>query len=164
MSLNKIIFICGSIILMGCQQFDNKDTDKKSVNMSIPSEPIPTKIDNSADSSATSIARYKVASKDSIFMTARLQGKLELKDNCLVIQQEGEPKPYLLALPISDDSSEWKIDLVGNQLLYKDKKYKLGEKLDLGGGFMEYSKLMVKPKGCENYGVWAGYILRSLSK
>ena len=61
MSLNKIIFICGSIILMGCQQFDNKDTDKKSVNMSIPSEPIPTKIDNSADSSATSIARYKVA-------------------------------------------------------------------------------------------------------
>ena len=117
-----------------------------------------------ADSSATSIARYKVASKDSIFKTARLQGKLELKDNCLVIQQEGEPKPYLLALPISDDSSEWKIDLVGNQLLYKDKKYKLGEKLDLGGGFMEYSKLVVKPKGCENYGVWAGYILRSLSK
>ena len=114
--------------------------------------------------SATSIARYKVASKDSIFMTARLQGKLALKDNCLVIQQEGEPKPYLLALPISDDSSEWKIDLVGNQLLYKDKKYKLGEKLDLGGGFMEYSKLVVKPKGCENYGVWAGYILRSLSK
>lgn len=150
---------CTILSLTGCQpsQLDKNEfpvetplsSDHKSNNV---------KVDNtsSIDNVNPEILRYKVATKTPVFASAKWYGYLDIENNCLVIRYKDTVEPMALALPISDDSSQWQVewDADKKELIYNNQRFKLGRYLYMGGGGGgNADSFIYKTLACQNYKV-----------
>ncbi|MCU4580818.1 hypothetical protein KTJ32_07420 [Acinetobacter gyllenbergii] len=105
MSINKTLFILATVgLLVACQrQLPSEQEKNESLN-------------------AVKIPSY---SSNGLSAYARLKGPLQLKGNCLYVNDT------LIIFP--DQSAQW--DDQNHTLTYKGKKITLGEELDIAGGF-----------------------------
>lgn len=106
-----------------------------------------------------SILRYKVNNDTPVFSSGRTRGYLALDNNCLVIQMKQGGKSVALALPISDDSSQWqtKWDSNNQELIFQGQRFKLGSYLDLGGGGRSHNQVMDGSEACSTYDIFAAF-------
>lgn len=83
-----------------------------------------------------------------VFASARLRGPLQLKDECLYVND------VLIVFP--ERSAEW--DAKNQTLTYKGEKIALGEELDLvgGSGKYEFDNHQIKnlSASCEHKSIW----------
>ncbi len=83
-----------------------------------------------------------------VFASARLRGPLQLKDECLYVND------VLIVFP--ERSAEW--DAKNQTLTYKGEKIALGEELDLAGGFGRFERDSQRIKNlspsCDHKSLW----------
>ncbi len=83
-----------------------------------------------------------------VFASARLRGPLQLKDECLYVND------VLIVFP--ERSAEW--DAKNQTLTYKGEKIALGEELDLAGGFGRFERDSQRIKNlsplCDHKSIW----------
>lgn len=104
-------------------------------------QPQVTRVENS---------RVKIPSYQSngVFASARLRGLLQLKNECLYVND------ILIVFP--DRSAEW--DTKNQTLTYKGKKIALGEELDIAGGFGRFEQDSQRIQNlstlCDHKSIW----------
>ncbi|MNV35500.1 hypothetical protein D3C71_1269480 [compost metagenome] len=83
-----------------------------------------------------------------VFASARLRGPLQLKDECLYVNE------VLIVFP--DRSAEW--NAKNQTLTYKGEKIALGEELDLVGGSGKYAfdnhQIKNLSASCDHKSIW----------
>ncbi|MDH2626601.1 hypothetical protein [Acinetobacter baumannii] len=83
-----------------------------------------------------------------VFASARLRGPLQLKDECLYVND------VLIVFP--ERSAEW--DAKNQTLTYKGEKIALGEELDLAGGSGKYEfdnhQIKNLSASCDHKSIW----------
>lgn len=150
--------ICAiGVLLFGCQQIETNNKAPKSEGSEQPNLTVQNRQEK------LQVARYKVSTIQPTFLSGVTKGTLEIKNSCLLLNVEGNPKPFLLSLPRSDDDNQWKVELKDNVLYFNNQQIHIGTKVDVGGGASDFSRLYVKPKGCENYTPWNAFNITPLS-
>ena len=145
------------LLLMGCQPSQlSKNELGIDTQLSSDSQSIDVKKENtsSLNEATPEILRYKVATETPVFNSARIYGFLGVENNCLVIRYKDTTEPVALALPISDDSSQWQVkwDADSKELIYNGQHFKLGQYLDMGGGgHSNANNLIYKTLACQDY-------------
>lgn len=83
-----------------------------------------------------------------VFASARLRGPLQLKDECLYVND------ILVVFP--ERSTEW--NSKNQTLTYKGKKIALGEELDIAGGFGQFERDSQRIQNlstlCDHKSIW----------
>jgi len=144
--------------MTGCQASNQSPVEKNSQpnNIMQNSDMSETTIENKDD---ISILRYKVSNDTPVFSSGRTRGYLALDNNCLVIKMKQEGKSIALALPISEDRSQWqtKWDSDNQELIFQGQRFKLGSYLDLGGGGRNHNQVMDGFEACSTYDIFAAF-------
>lgn len=128
MYINKILLAVTSLgLLAACQQ------------------QVPSKQENKDQLYSVKIPVYQF---NGISASARLRGPLQLKDECLYVND------ILVVFP--ERSTEW--NSKNQTLTYKGKKIALGEELDIAGGFGQFERDSQRIQNlstlCEHKSIW----------
>lgn len=106
---------------------------------------VPSKLENKDQLSSVKIPVYQF---NGISASARLRGPLQLKNECLYVND------ILVVFP--ERSAEW--EAKNQTLTYKGKKIALGEELDLVGGFGQFERDSQRIKNlstsCNHQSIW----------
>ena len=157
MCKSYVFLTCIILLLTGCQPSQlGKNEWGIDTQLSSDSQSIDVKKDNesSINKATPEILRYKVATQTPVFNSARWYGFLGVENNCLVIRYKDTTEPVALALPISDDSSQWQVewDVDSKALIYNGQHFKLGQYLDMGGGGPSNANNVIhKTLACQDY-------------
>lgn len=128
MYINKILLAVASLgLLAACQQ------------------QVPSKQENKDQLNSVKIPVYQF---NGISASARLRGPLQLKDECLYVND------ILVVFP--ERSTEW--NSKNQTLTYKGKKIALGEELDIAGGFSQFERDSQRIQNlstlCDHKSIW----------
>ncbi|WP_227555314.1 hypothetical protein [Acinetobacter lactucae] len=128
MYINKILLLIAFAgLLAACQQ---QVSDKQEKNDQLASVKLP------------------VYQSNGVFASARLRGPLQLKQECLYVND------ILIIFP--EGYAEW--DPKNQILTFNDKKVALGEEIDLAGGFGQFERDSKRVKNlsslCEHKSIW----------
>lgn len=108
---------------------------------------VPSKLENKDQLSSVKIPVYQF---NGISASARLRGPLQLKNECLYVND------ILVVFP--ERSAEW--DAKNQTLTYKGEKIALGEELDLVGGFGQFERDSQRIQNlstlCDHKSIWFG--------
>ncbi|WP_413784444.1 hypothetical protein [Acinetobacter sp. AC1-2] len=128
MYINKILLLIACAgLLAACQQ---QVSDKQEKNDQLASVKLP------------------IYQSNGVFASARLRGPLQLKQECLYVND------ILIIFP--EGYAEW--DPKNQILTFNDKKVALGEELDLVGGFGQFERDSKRVKNlsasCDHKSIW----------